>query len=503
MLVCAASLVLLLPLNLSMPPRDSEVWLFQSINEMQVRQSCIPLLNGEVLKGRNPLILTILSLVPAGDITSPRLTSSVLGGLFVAFVFIYTFSLFDLKSALAASVVTLTSLGYLALYGTLNLVALPVTLASSAFGLFSLVYLGRLSSAWYIVSYVLAAGAAITGGYILLLFFALASLLLILFDLAPSRFFSIHIISGAAIILLALIVYFLGYRFTAGPGITDGSLSSGQRLGFTRGLLAAFTYGAPWIFLLIPAALLNGGGPSDQETWRRLLPPRIACALAVLMLMFSSKSLPQYAVLLIPFAAPLIGSWVANGMGQGMRTRAPVVVLVALAGISVFLAALVILARPLIRGDTVNLGQLITGGAFTAAALVFGYLVLKRRLVGQIFMTASAVACIVWCMAFVMPEDHWNEKISYMNGISRHEPLVVYEDDVTMRGYLSAVTARPVVVSRNAVPMKDIAFLAVSTSDLDVLLEETKERMNSVVLNSYQAENTYALMMISPRLRVR
>jgi len=88
-----------------------------------------------------------------------------------------------------------------------------------------------------------------------------------------------------------------------------------------------------------------------------------------------------------------------------------------------------------------------------------------------------------------------------MEGICGHEPLVVYEDDVTMRGYLSAVTAEPVVVGRDAVPMNETAFLAVSTSDLEELLDEMKGRMNPVVLESYRAENTYALMMISPRLR--
>ena len=499
-LVGAASLALLLPLNLSIPPRDSEVWLFQSISEMQDGQRHLPLLNGEVLKGRNPLTLAALSLIPAGDIAAPRLASCVLGCALAVLVFVYTLLLFDLKSAVAASAVTMTSLGYPALFGTLNLIALPVTLAAAAFILFSLVYLGMLSRPWYIASYLLAAGAAVTGGYLMLTFFVAAALLLILFDLAPSRLFSIHLAPGAAIVICTLAVYYAGYRILAGPGITTGSLSAGDHLGFLRGLLAAFTYGAPWIFLLIPA-LAFGGGPSDQEAWRRLLPLRIACGIVLIMLWLSWKITPQHAVLLVPFAAPLIGTWFTHGMGRSPRARALGTWMMALAGAVVFLFALALLAMPMLRGTAVMPEQLLAAAAFVIAALAFGLLVFRGRVMAQFTLAAATVFFIGWCLAFVLPEDHWNEKISYMQGICGHEPLVVYEDDVTMRGYLSAVTAEPVVVGRDAVPMNETAFLAVSTSDLEDLLDEMKGRMNPVVLESYRAENTYALMMISPRLR--
>ncbi|HXK47528.1 MAG TPA: hypothetical protein PLT09_08795 [Deltaproteobacteria bacterium] len=499
-LVLAASLALLLPLTLFTPPRDSEVWLFQSISEMQEQQQHLPLLNGEILKGGNPLTLAALSLIPVRDITTPRLASCALGCIFIAFIFLYTLSLFDLKSALASSAVMLTSFGYLALFGTLNLIALPVTLAAAAFGIFSLTYLGRLRGTWYIASYVLAASAAVTGGYLMLLFFVTAALLLILFDLAPSQFFSIHLMPGAAIIVCAFLAYFSAYRILAGPGFTDGSLSSGDHLGFFHGLFACLTYGAPWIFLLAPA-LLYGGGPSDQETWRRLLPLRTACSVVFLILWVSSRSMPQHAVLLTAFAAPLIGDWMAHGMRQGLQKKALGAWMMALSGITVFAAALVILSLPMVRGSVLHLEQIIAVAVFAVAALAFVILVLKRTLPAQFILAATAAVVIVWCMAFVSPEGQWSEKITYMEGVSDHDPLIVYEDDLTMRGYMSAVTARPVVVGRDAVPMNDTAFLAVSTSDLSSLLDELKGRMNSVVLDSYRAENTYALMLISPRKR--
>jgi hypothetical protein len=58
------------------------------------------------------------------------------------------------------------------------------------------------------------------------------------------------------------------------------------------------------------------------------------------------------------------------------------------------------------------------------------------------------------------------------------------------------------IADRNIVPLNDSAFLAVSTSDLGGLLEGLKGRMDSMVLDSYRAENTYALVMISPKRKV-
>jgi hypothetical protein len=221
----AASLALLMPLAFFTPPRDNEVWLFQTITEMQGQHHFVPVLNNTPLIGHNPMILSVLSLLPIRDISSPRLVCCVLGCIFIVFVFLYSLALFDLSSAFVSSLVAMTSLGFLALFGTLNLMTLPVTLAATAFGFFSMVYLKRLHTLWYIPSYVLAAMAVVTGGYFMLMFFLLGALLLILLDLAPSELFSIHLIAVAMIIACAMIAFFASYRIALGQGFTSGAFS--------------------------------------------------------------------------------------------------------------------------------------------------------------------------------------------------------------------------------------------------------------------------------------
>jgi hypothetical protein len=112
------------------------------------------------------------------------LAACVTGCLFISFVFLYGRSLYDTRSALFSSALALTSLGSIALFGTLNLAWLPVAAAAVAFGIFSLAYLGKLGRAWYIPSYLLAAVTAVTGGSFMLWFFLGSSLALIMLDLA-------------------------------------------------------------------------------------------------------------------------------------------------------------------------------------------------------------------------------------------------------------------------------------------------------------------------------
>jgi hypothetical protein len=313
--ILAACLALLLPLGLFTPPRDSEVWLFQIIHEMQDQQRYVPVLNAESVLGQNPLTLTAMSLLPIIDISTPRLVSCMLGCILISCIFLYSLAFFDLSCAFASSLVAMTSLGFLALFGTLNLMALPVALAVLAFGLFSLVYLKKLNSGLYFLSYMLAGLAALTGGYFMLVFFLLGALLLILLDLAPSRIFSIHLIPGLVIIACAMAAYFASYRIILGPGFSSGSFSPGGHIGLFRGLYAGITYSSPWIFLVVPA-WVYGGGPSDQDTWRTLLPLRIAIMLIVLMLWSSSSGLNQYATILALFASPLIGLWISRTLFQ-------------------------------------------------------------------------------------------------------------------------------------------------------------------------------------------
>jgi hypothetical protein len=495
--ILAASLALLIPLALFAPPRDSEVWLFQTIHEMQDQQRFLPVLNNAPLQGNNPLTLMALSTLTARDISSQRLTSCFMGCIFIAFVFFFSFALFDLSSALVSCLVAITSLGFLALFGTLNLTALPVTFAAAAFGFFSLIYIKRLHSGLYILSYLLAALAAITGGYFMLLFFIFGVVLLILLDLEPSELFSIHILPGVVIVACAIIAYLVSFRIALGAGLVGKTLSPGGHLGLFKGIYAIITYASPWIFLVIPA-WIHGGGPSDKDTWRTLLPVRIAVIMGFVMLWFSSSCLPQYATILVVFSSPLIGCWISRGIFSGSLKSSLGFWLMVLAGLTVFVYAFVLLLLPLFSGYSMDVRQIIAVAGFVAAALLFIFFTVKRTMAAQFILIVLTSVFIAGYISFLSPKDQWNHKISYMENISRNTPLAVYEDDLVMRGYMSAIDVKPLIIDRNSVPLHEIAFLAVSTSDLEGMLDDHKGHMHSVVIDSYRAENTYALLMISP-----
>lgn len=500
LVVCAAGIALLAPLVWFTPPRDSEVWFFQALAEMQEQHRFLPVLNAEPFAAPSPLSLAILSALPVKDITLPRLVSCLLGCLLIGFIFLYTRALFDRASAVAASMAAMTSFGFLAVFGTLNLEALPVMLTVLAYGLFSLAYLEKIDAAWYIPSYILAGAAVVTGGSFMLLFFLWSALLLILLDLAPSRLFSIRILPGAVIVASMVLAYYTVFRIAGGEGFTSGSLSQGEHLGMFRALAAVLMYNAPWVFLLVPA-FLQGTGPSDQESWRTLLPMRIVVVSGFFMLWLSTNGRPQHATLLTAFSCPLIGAWIAREIWPSVRRTPLSSWMMALSGIAVFLSAFVFMLLPMRFGFSIQTGQAVAAGGFLAGAVLFVYLVARRKMASQFVLASAGVFFIVWCMAFILPEDQWTRKMAYMEEISGHAPLVVYDDDLTMRGYLSAASARPLVVDRAAVPLNEPAFLAVSTSDLPGLLEDLGRRMKTVVLNSYRAESTYALVMISPRKR--
>lgn len=497
-LILAACLALLLPLSLFTPPKDSEIGLYQIISEMQDHGRYLPELNSDAVRVANPLTVTAMSLLPLIDISTPRLINVLLGCTLAACVFLYSLALFGLSSAIASALLAMTSLGFILLFSTVNLTALPVTFSASAFGLFSLAYIKRLHPALYIVSYILAGLAAVTGGYFMLMFFVFGALLLMGLDLAPSEVFSTHLFTGIIIIACAMAAYFIVYRILLGQAFSGGAFSPGTHLGLLKGFTAVLTYTSPWIFLVIPA-WLYGGGPSDKDAWRTWLPMRIALVLALLLLWGTTSGLRQYASLCAVFASPMIGCWIAKGLLPDLQRRSLGFWMMSLSGLLVLITAIVLLLLPAYLGFSILPKQLISAAVLLAVVLTFVILSIRRSLAGQFALTLLTVFAVAWYLAFLDPEEQWDKKISYMNDISRNAPLIVYEDDLVMRGYMSAVAAEPLVVSRNAVPLNDRAFLAVSTSDLDGLLEGMKHDMQSVLVDSYRAENTYALVMLSPR----
>jgi hypothetical protein len=64
---------------------------------------------------------------------------------------------------------------------------------------------------------------------------------------------------------------------------------------------------------------------------------------------------------------------------------------------------------------------------------------------------------------------------------------------------MSALDASCMIVNRDVAPLNETAFLATSTSDLSGLIAGLKRRMHPVLVDSYRAENIYALVMVSPK----
>jgi 4-amino-4-deoxy-L-arabinose transferase-like glycosyltransferase len=500
-MVLTATLAMLLPLVLLSHPRDNEVWPYQAISEMKAEGFSIPVLNGERLTGQNPVTLTGFSFLPLRGIHAFRVVTCVLGCILVASIFLYSLSLWGAKTAMSSSFITATSLGFVTLYGTLNTTVLPVTSTVIAYLLFSHAYLKGSGRSWYLASYVLAGIAAITGGFTFLVFFAFGAILLILLDLEPIHFFSIHLIPGVLINLTLIIAFFLTYRIMLGSGFVSGLMYPGEDLGLISSLKAIVTYSAPWIPLMIPA-WIYGEGPGKQQVWRTLLPLRIAFVLVLAVLWLSSRCLPQYAMVAMPFGAMLIGGWVSRDLISGDHQGSLASLMVLFSGVLVFGAVLFFFLFIPFREGFIGMKQAAALVGFACGALIFFILMAKRKLLAGLIVVVVACASVVWCLAWLNQQDQWEQKISFMERISRSSPLVVYEDDLIMRGYLSAVGSKPVILQKDIVLFRDTAFLAVSAHDLDKYLNPLKTHTNPVVLHSYQSENTYALVMISPKKKI-
>lgn len=494
-LVLAVSLAVTLPNALLSNTKDNETWLHQAISSVQDKGAG-PALNGRPMDGQNDLSIMTLSLLP-GDTSAQRMVFCVLGCVLAGSVFCYCLAVFGLRTAFLSAVTAATSLGFIVLYGSLNLVILPVTFAVLAYLLFSAIYLKERNPYWYILSYLLAALSVVSGGITLLAFFSLGIMLLILLDLEPKRFLSIHIVPGIIIIAISICAAYLGYRFSIGPGFSRSVMFPGEHQGFVAVLKSAVLYASPWIFLVIPA-WIYGEGPDEQQAWRNLLPARTAFALGLITVWLSSRSLPQYTLTAMPFGAILIGHWMSQRViGGGRQKMIPVLAMLA-SGILVFGAALALVIMPLVRGGALTADIAMVLAGFALAAVAFLILLAKHRHSAALALAAAGVVSAVWCLQAFSPEGAWEQKTAWMKKVSAYSPLMVYEDDLIMRGHLDAEKSRTIVIPRDVVPLEETAFLAVCADDVEGLVESLKKRMNPVVIDTYRAENTYSLIRVAP-----
>lgn len=493
-------LALLVPFLSLEAPLAGEAWILQTIGELHRNFRLVPTLNGVSLHGPNPLMPVLLSLLPLTDIVTLRLVDILLGCLAALAVFSFCASQWGVKSGIVSSLITMTSWGFIASHATLNLTAAPAVLAVISFLLFAQVYLKDQGARWYLPSYFLAGTATILGGWIPLGFFAFGAILLILFDLSPRRILSIRAPYGVLIIAAMIMAVLVAYSVAAGWSYAAGLFSCDTEHGILNRLWVWITYHLPWLLLVFPA-WAYGGRPQAPSVWRGLLAPKTGFGMGLAVVLFSPNLQEGYALLGVPFAGILIGFWAAGGflVPQGLR----IVRAAALAATGTILLAwafLYLLAES-IRDLSVGLPQALALLALLVAAGLFWRFARKRQAPAVIGLCLVLVFCLSWYAALVMLPARAAGPASYARQISGFSPLLVYRDDLAMRGYLGYAGARPIVVSEEVVPIGQTAYLALRTGDLDEAVDALSRRMDAEVLSTYEQRGTYALVRISPFFR--
>ncbi len=494
---CLALLVPFLALDV---PLAGEVWVLQAIGELHRDFRLVPTLNGVSLYGPNPLMPVLFSLLPLTGIVALRLVDILFGCLAALAVFSFCTSQWDLRSGIVSALITMTSWGFIASHATLNLTAAPAALAVISFLLFAQVYLKGQGARWYLPSYFLAGLATVLGGWIPLGFFAFSVILLILFDLSPRRILSILAPYGVLLIAVMIMAVLAAYTFAAGWSYAAGFFSFDTEHGILERLWIWIKFHLPWLLLVFPAWAYSGR-PQGPGAWRALLAPKTGFGMGLAVVLFSPNLQEGYALLGVPFAGILTGYWAAGGflVPQGLR----IVRTAALAATGTILVAWAFLRLSVesIRNLSLDLTQGLALLAILIAAALFWWFARKRQAPAVIGLCMVLVFCLSWYAALVMLPARSAGPVSYARQISGFSPLLVYRDDLTMRGYLGYAGARPIVVSEEVVPVGQTAYLALRTDDLDEAVDTLSRRMDAEVLSTYDRRETYALVRISPFFR--
>lgn len=482
-------------------PWGSEVWLFQSIQELEKSFHLAPSLNGIPFSGPNPLVATFLSLLPFTDLLSLRIVSILLGCMVSLGVFIFCASLWDNRSGVFSSLIAMTSWGFVVNFGMISPTVIPASITILSFLLFSQIYLKELSSWWYLLSYFLMCIAVATGGWIPLGFFAFGVVFLILLDLSPKRFLSIKPAYSIMFIGGAIAILYIAARIFEDQAFAKALFSPSMEQGILARIGVWAKYNLPWLVLVIPA-WIYGEGPKEAQSWRSLIAPKTGYAMGAAAVLFSSHAQEGYALLSIPFGGILIGYWMSKGFMirqslQKLRTLS----FIATAGLLI-LSALAILSMGPIRESIMGLSldaseAMILGGFCIGAALLLWF-AKKQYARAIVILGMISVFLISWYAALIILPRTAEEPLAYVYQISSFSPMLVFQDDLTMRGYASYAGAPAIVVGDKMVPVGDKAYLAVSTKDLKGLLKDLNTRMRAEVISSFTARMTYALIRVSP-----
>jgi hypothetical protein len=479
-----------LTLNTAQP---DEAWLINAAREMAQSFSIIPRLDGFILGNQNPLVIMLYS-IAGGDLHVSRLATIVLGLIMGVSVMMFAGNMWGLKTGVISAVFTVTSLGAITVFGKTNPSALPVMMSAISFMIFSAVYLKGFNKIIYIPAYILAVVSVITGGPVFLFFFLMSGVLLILLDLSPKELIRVKPLTAAILLAGGLIAVYIVFWVTGGRVYTKGAISQGTDVGFFNSLWLVFKNGLPWIPLLIPAWIYSAR-PTEFIKWRELLPAKIAFVSCLSILWFSGKCPETFSVLAIPFAAIMIACWVSGGSSalekSGKIGFAASIALV----VSVFLIPVVYIIKfPFNALHPGIFDAVVILFLITCCSIAF-FAVMKKQFVAIVIFMVLAVLGMSWLRPFY--EMKLNNPADILAYCSYQKPLMVFDDDLIMRGSLAS--AHPSVVGRCFVPVGGEAYIAASTDNTKKLMKDIRKNMSAELKTRQILDRDYLLIRVWPK----
>ena len=169
-----------------------------------------------------------------------------------------------------------------------------------------------------------------------------------------------------------------------------------------------------------------------------------------------------------------------------------------LTGIVLVGSAIVISSIHPLKALSINLTQAVPIIFFVIAGIIILWLAKIRHHPAMIALCIGVVFVLSWSIALIQLPGSTSVPISAIEDMSTYSPILVYRDDLVMRGYIDYAGIQPIVVNRGIVPIDESAYLAASTSDLDELMEDLNSRMYTQLITSFKTCQTYALIKLSP-----
>jgi hypothetical protein len=477
-------------LNTALP---DEVWLISAAREMSQGFSMIPRLDGYILRNQNPLVIMFYSLA-WGDLYVSRLATVGLGLIMGVSVMVFAGYIWGLKTGVISSILTVTSLGVISIFGKTDPSALPVLTSVISFMIFSAVYLRNLSRIIYIPAYILAVVSVITGGPVYLFFFLGSGVLLILLDLSPKELLRTKPIAAVVLLAGGLIAVCAVFWFAGSWNYMKGAISQGTNIGFFNSLWLVFKNCFPWIFLLVPAWIYSAR-PADFIIWRDLLPAKIAFASCIVILWLSGKCPENFSVLAVPFAAIMLANWVSgddSAIEKSGKTGFAAFIATAVLVFLIPVAYIIKFPFKSLHPGMLDAGMILS---LVICCLVAFYAAFKKRFNVAIVFIILVVLGLSWLRPFY--EVKLNNPAGILSYCSNQRPLMVFDDDLVMRGNLAVV--HPSVVGRCFVPVGGEAYIAASTRDTEKLMNDIRKNMSAELKAKLNLDRDYLLIRVWPK----